>query len=183
MRFRIGLAFLPLATTGAVRELRGGASSRLWYLGLLATLVIFAFLARADFFAQTSIRVGRTRVKRTGYLGRSASCPRAAIARVIEVSAITSRVGGIPATSLLFLDSGDRTLLRAYAEYYPAAELARLREALDVSWARLPRVRTFAEMRREISGSFPWTLAHVWLTSALVVLLALLIGGAIAGNA
>jgi hypothetical protein len=184
-RLKFGLALLPLAAIGAVRELRGGASSRLWYLAFVAALIVFVLFARATFLAQTSIRISRTRVRRTGYLGRSASCPRAAIARVVEVNAITSRIGGIPASWLVFLDVDGRTLLRAYAEYYPADERLRLREALAVHWVTLSDVRTFAQLRRELPGSFPWTLAHVWLTFALVALLAvvvLTVGGIIAGS-
>jgi hypothetical protein len=82
----------------------------------------------------------------------------------------------------VFLDADGRTLLRAYAEYYPAAELSRLRETLDVEWVTLPRVRTFAQLRHEVPGSFPWTLAHIWLTLALVVSLAVIVGGVVAGS-
>jgi hypothetical protein len=182
-RLRFALAFVPLAAVSVARQFRGGLTSGLWYLAGLATLGIIVVLARADFFAQTSIRVRRSDVRRTAYFGRSASCPRASIVRVVEVSAVTSRIGGIPATWLLFVDSSSRVVLRAYAEYYPAAELSRLRETLNVGWDALPNVRTFAQMRRDIPGSFPWSLAHMWLTLVLITLAALAIGGLIAANA
>ena len=181
-RLRFALPLLPIAALGVARHFQGGLTSGLWYVAGVAALGIVALLARADFFAQTSIRVGTTYVRRTGYLGRSASCPRAAVAHVVEVSAVASRLGGIPATWLLFLDSRAQTILRAYAEYYPADELARLRETLDVGWDVFPNVRTFAQVRRDIPGSFPWSMAHMWLTIALITLGALLIGGLIATN-
>jgi hypothetical protein len=134
-RLKFGLAFLPLAAIGAVRALRSGAGSGLWDFAFVPALIVVAILARAKFFAQTSIRVGPTRLRRTGYLGRSAGCLRAAIARVVEVNAVTSRI-----------------------------------------------VRTFAQLRREVPGSFPWTLAHIWLTFALVVSLAVIVGGVVAGS-
>ncbi|MDP9227345.1 MAG: hypothetical protein M3P18_26560, partial [Actinomycetota bacterium] len=62
-------------------------------------------------------------------------------------------------------------------------ELWQLRETPNVSWDTLPNVRTFAQMRQDIPRSFPWTLAHTWLTLAVVAVLALLIGGIIAGHA
>ena len=129
-RLRFALAVLPLAAAGVARQFHGAA--------------------RTDFFAQTSIRVSNSDVRRTGYLGRSAS--------------------------------RDQTLLRAYAEYYPASELSRLRETLHVGWDTLPNVRTFAQVRRDIPSSFPWSLAHIWLTLVLITLAALVIGGLIAAN-
>jgi hypothetical protein len=176
-RLRFAVAFLPLAAVGVARQFHAELTSELWYVAGLATLVL---LARADFFAQTSIRVRSSDVRRTGYLGRSTGCPRAAIARVVEVSAVGSRIGGIPATWLLFVDASGRVLLRAYAEYYPAAELSRLNETLAVDWETLPGVRTFAQIRRDIPRSFPWSLAHIWLTSAVITSVLLVIGGIIA---
>jgi hypothetical protein len=179
-RLRFALAFLPFTAVGVARQFHAGLTSGLWYVAGLATLVIIVLLARADFFAQTSIRVRSSDVRRTGYLGRSASCPRSAIARVVEVSAVGSRIGGIPATWLLFLNRSGRVVLRAYAEYYPAAELSRLKETLAVDWETLPNVRTFAQIRRDIPKSFPWSLAHIWLSSALITSALLVIGGIIA---
>jgi hypothetical protein len=181
-RLRFALAFLPLAAVGVTRQLDAGLTSGLWYIGGLATLGVFAVLARADFFAQTSIRVGGDLVSRTGYLGRSASCQRAALARIVDVNVIASRFAGIPAKWLLFLDTRDQTLMRAYAEYYPEDELDRLKNALNVSWDSQPRLKTFGQVRRDIPGSFPWALAHIWLTLAMVAAVALVIGGLIAGN-
>lgn len=181
-RLRFALAFLPLAGLGIAREFAGGITSGLWYLAGFAALALVAVLARADFFVQTSIRVGDDYVARTGYFGRSARCPRAAVARVVEATLITSRVAGIPAKWLLFLDARNKTLLRAYAEYYPANELFRLQDALDVPWDPRPAIRTFAQMRRDIPHSFPWALAHIWLTLAIIAAVALIIGGAVAGS-
>jgi hypothetical protein len=181
-RLRFALAFLPLVALGIARQFAGGLSSGLWYLAGVAALALLAVLARADFFAQTSIRVGEDDVRRTGYFGRSRGCPRVAIARVLEAKLITSRIGGIPARWLLFLDAQDRVLLRAYAEYYPVNELFRLREALDVFWETPAAIRTFAQARRDIPGSFPWVLAHIWLTLAIIGVIALIIGGAVAGG-
>ena len=177
VRVRFALAFLPLAVLGAARQFVGSLSSGLWYVAGFAALALFALSARADFFARTSIRVRRDDVRRTGYLGRSASCSRAAIARVAELVVVSTRVGGIPARWLLFLDIHGRTLMRAYAEYYPEQELVRLREALDVSWDSTPEVRTFARVRRDVPGSFPWALAHIWLTLAIVGAAALTAAG------
>ena len=181
-RLRFALAFLPLAAVGVARQFDAGLSSGLWYVGGFGTLALFVVLARADFFAQTSIRVAGGRVRRTGYLGCSASCPRDDIARVMDVNVVSSRLAGIPAKWLLFLDASDRTLMRAYAEYYPASELARLRDALDVSWDPDARLRTFRQVRRDIPGSFPWALAHIWITLAIIAALAIVIAGLIAGT-
>jgi hypothetical protein len=181
-RVRFALAFLPLATLGVARHFDKSLSSGLWYVAGLGALGIVVVLARADFFAQTSIRVGGDYVRRTGYLGRSASCPRAAIARVVEVDLTTSRFAGIPAKWLLFLDARGKLLMRAYADYYPTNELLRLRDTLDVSWQTAPQLRTFAQMRRDIPRSFPWTLAHIWLSLAIVAGIALVIAGLDAGN-
>jgi hypothetical protein len=178
-RLRFALAFLPLAALGIARQFAGGLSSGLWYVAGFAALALLGLLARADFFAQTSIRAGDEYVHRTGYFGRSARCPRAAIARVVEADLITSRIAGIPAKWLLFLDARNKTLLRAYAEYYPANELFRLQAALDVPWETAAAIRTFAQMRRDIPRSFPWALAHIWLTLAII---AVITGGAVAGS-
>jgi hypothetical protein len=179
-RFWFALAFAPIAVVGVARGFDHSVQSGLWYGAGALTLAALAVLARANFFAQTSIAVSASSVCRTGYLGRSASCPRETIARVLEVTAITARVGGLPATWLLFLDADGVTLMRAYAEYYPREELLRLRDALGVDWDVRGDVRTFAQYRRDIPGSFPWPLAHVWLTLALVALLVVVIGSAIA---
>lgn len=181
-RMRFALAFLPLATLGLARQFTGGLSSGLWYLAGFAALALLALLARTDFFAQTNIRVDNEYVRRTGYLGRSGCCPRAAITRVVEVDLITSHIAGIPAKWLLFLDARNEALMRAYAEYYPATELFRLRDALDVPWQEVAAIRTFAQMRHDIPRSFPWALAHIWLTLAIIAVVALLIGGALAAS-
>jgi hypothetical protein len=181
VRLRFAFAFLPIVLLGVVRQFHGGLNAGLWYLAGLLTLVLIGLALRADFFAETSIHVASEAVGRTGYFGRSARCPRADISRVVEVSAVVSRLGGIPATWLLFLDAHNRTLLRAYAEYYPTDELSRLRAALDVDWEVVPGARTFAEVRRAIPASFPWALAHFWVTLALVTATGLVLAGLIAG--
>jgi hypothetical protein len=170
-RARFALYFVPLAVVGVVRQFDAGLSQALWYLAGVAALVGAVAFLRADFFARTSIRVGEDFVRRTGYFGRSASCSRASVARVIEVTLSTSRFGGIPARWLLFLDAHGGVLLRAYAEYYPADDLASLRRTLNVSWDAQTQTRTFAEIRRDLPGSFPWTLAHVWLTTTVILLI------------
>jgi hypothetical protein len=65
---------------------------------------------------------------------------------------------GAPAPSawLLVLDDESRLLFRAVAEYYPPDELARLEDALAVPWQAVPEPRPYAELRRELPGSFPW---------------------------
>lgn len=162
---------VPLVVVGVVRQFDASVTQALWYVaGVAALLGAVAFL-RADFFARTSIRVGEDFVRRTGYFGRSASCSRASVARVVEVTLSTSRLGGIPARWLLFLDARGRLLLRAYAEYYPADDLASLRQTLNVAWDAQRQTRTFAEMRRDLPGSIPWALAHVWLTTTVILLI------------
>jgi uncharacterized membrane protein len=64
----------------------------------------------------------------------------------------------------------------------PREELVRLRDALGVDWDEQAKVRTFAQLRREVPGSFPWSLAHVWLTLAIVAVLGLVIGTAISAS-
>jgi hypothetical protein len=58
----------------------------------------------------------------------------------------------------------------------------RLRDALGVDWDEQAKVRTFAQLRREVPGSFPWSLAHVWRTLAIVAVLGLVIGTAISAS-
>jgi hypothetical protein len=168
------LALVPIVLLGVVRAARTRPAAGLWYAAGIAALAGIALLARRDFFARTSIRVGPSDIVRTGYLGRSARCPREAVARVVEASLVLTRFAGIPAGWLVFLDSRGRPLLRAYAEYYPPEELLRLRQALDVEWDSRAGTRTFARMRREIPHSFPWALAHIWLTLAILAGVALL---------
>ncbi len=167
-RFRVatGAAASTLAGGGFLFLASQGRGPLLWFLGWIGLLAAAAVVARTTFFAQTSIRVDRDLVRRTGCLGRSASCSRAAIGRVIEISltAWPAEVG-IPAKWLLFLDTHGRPLLRAYAEYYPTAELERLRHALDVPWESRSKIWTFESMRREFPGSFPWVLGHFRLVS------------------
>ncbi len=181
-RLRFMLAFLPLVGLGIARQFAAGLSLGLWFLAGFLTLALLAVLARADFFAQTGIRVGDTYVRRTGYFGRSARCPRAAIARVVEAELMASRIAGFPDKWLLFLDAENKTLMRAYAAYYPVNELFRLRDALDVPWESRVAIGTFSEMRREIPRSFPWPLAHIWLTLTVIALIGFIIAGAFAGS-
>jgi hypothetical protein len=172
-RARFALAFVPIVLLGVIRAVRVRPAAGLWYAAGFAALAGIALLARRDFFARTSIRVDPSDVVRTGYFGRSARCPRAAVTRVVEASLVVTRLGGFPDTWLVFLDSGGKPLLRAYAEYYPSAELLRLRDTLGVEWDSLGETRTFARIRREIPRSFPWALAHVWLTLAIIAVVAL----------
>jgi hypothetical protein len=153
---------------GVIRAVRVRPAAGLWYAAGFAALAGVAVLARRDFFARTSIRVGPSDIVRTGYFGRAARCPRESVMRVVEASLVLSRFAGIPGRWLVFLDSGGRPLLRAYAEYYPPAELLRLQDTLGVAWDSLGETRTFARMRREIPRSVPWALAHLWLTLAIV---------------
>ena len=182
-RLWFALAFLPLAVGGVVQHLRVGHGNTIWYVAAFACLALLTLGLRADFFAQTSLTFSGDLIRRTGYFGRSATCRRAAVSRVVEAELIASRIGAIPATWLLFLDASGRTLLRAYADYYPAAQLSQFRDALDVRWDRDDRVRTFAQMRREIPKSFPWTLAHIWITTIMMLVAAFVIVSVVASFA
>lgn len=173
---------MPLVLLGVVRQFHHGLNAGLWYVAGLLTLAMIALALRGDFFAETSIHVASDTVRRTGYFGRSASCPRTDISRVVEASAVASRIGGIPATWLLFLDADNRTLLRAYAEYYPPDEISRLRDALNLDWEVVSGVHTFGQIRRAIPASFPWPLAHLSLTLALLTATGLLLAGLIASS-
>lgn len=153
-----------------------------WYIAGLAALGSVVLLLRADFFAQTSIRVSDGVVRRTGYFGRSATCSRAAVTRVILVTVVSSRIAATPARWLLFLDARGEPLLRAYAEYYPPDELARLRQSLDVAWETPDQTRTFSQMRNDIPRSFPWALAHVWLCTSGAFFIAIVAIAAVAGH-
>lgn len=165
VRWRFMLGLLPLVAAGIVRALRSGLSTGAWTIAAFAALVSVVALLRADFFAQTSVRVADDVIRRTGYFGRTATCSRAAVARVMLVTLGTSRFGAIPAKWLLFLDARGEPVLRAYAEYYSSDQLAQLEQTLDVPWDSPSEIRTFAQMRRDIPRSFPWALAHVWLTT------------------
>jgi hypothetical protein len=180
-RARFVLGFLPLIGVGVAR-LDGGVRSGVWYIAGLAALASVVLLLRADFFAQTSIQVGDGLIRRTGYFGRSATCSRAGVARVMLVTLVTSRIAAIPARWLLFLDARGAPILRAYAEYYPPDELARLMQTLDVAWETPDQTRTFAQMRRDIPQSFPWALAHVWLSVSGAFFIAIVAIAAVAGH-
>lgn len=176
------LGLLPLVTVGAVRILTRSVNTGLWYIAGLASLACVVVLVRADFFAQTSIRVTDDLIRRTGYFGRSAACSRASVARVMQVTLITSRIAAIPATWLLFLDARGEPLLRAYADYYPSDELTRLQQTLDVPWDSPTQFRTFAQMRHDVPRSFPWALAHAWLSTVGALLIVTVAIAAVAGH-
>lgn len=185
-RVAYAAAFLPMAAAGTARVLAGSqtATKGLLILGALASLLGLSFAIRADFFAQTSLALMEQTIRRTGYLGRSAECARGAVTRIVEATVVVARLGGIPTRWLLFLDASGRTLMRAYAEYYPQEELGRFRAASAIPWDHLSGVPTVADVRRRLPGSFPWVLAHPWITTLLLVLIALVlasIGVAVAG--
>lgn len=181
LRVRYVFAALPLAALGVASKLTDAVTDRTWYAVFGVSVVLLALLVRADFFARTSIRITRDRVRRTGYFGRWRSRPLSAVARVVEVGVAGSRLTRSPERWLLFLDDRGRTILRAYAEYYRSAELLRLREALGVPWDRIPEVLTVAETRRELPRAFPWPLAHIWLTSLAGTALAMVVSGMVFG--
>lgn len=164
---RVGqaIAFLPMAVLGVVRGVAAHPATWIWWAAGLASLAAFAFLARADFFAQTSLCLTPNELVRTGYLGRTARCRRELIREVVQMRLVATRLGGIPAPWLLFLADDRSVLLRAYVDYYPANELARLEDGLSVPWRDDYDTKTFLAARRQVPGAFPWPLAHLWITT------------------
>jgi hypothetical protein len=138
-RVWFALVFAPVAVLGIARSFHHSVTSGLWYAAGALTLTAFTVMARANFFARTSIAVSASFVRRTGYVGRSAGWTRGR----------SSCASGT---------------------------------ALGVDWDEQAKVRTFAQLRREVPGSFPWSLAHVWLTLAIVAVLGLVIGTAISAS-
>jgi hypothetical protein len=161
-RLWFSLAFVPLVAAGLVHHRSASASSWVWYGAGALCLALITLGLRANFFAQTRIEVDGERIRRFGYFGRSAGIDRMAVARVVEASLVASRFAGISASWVLFVDANDDVLMRAYAEYYPAQELSRLRATLGVPWDRVPETRTFAQFRKDMPNSF----RGLWHTSS-----------------
>jgi len=152
-----------------------------WIAAGLAAFAGLCYALAVDFYAQTSLGLIDGRVRRTGFLGRSATARQDGIARVTESTATYTLWGGIPSRWLFFLDPEGRTLLRAYAEYYSPEELDRFRAALGVPWEQLAGLRTFRQLRRELPGSVPWAMAHYWLSAILACLGAFFVAVAVIG--
>jgi hypothetical protein len=168
-RLRRGLWFLPLAILGLARK---SLKEDLWIVGGVAVFAVIAYAHTALYVARSNLALVDDTIRRRSWLGRSATCSRTAVARVVEIRLRLTRLTGLGETWLLFVDEADRTLLRAYADYYPLEELARFSAALALPWRQVPGTATFAHARREFPGSFRWPWAHVWL-----VLLAVLVAG------
>jgi hypothetical protein len=75
-RLWFALVFAPVAVLGIARSFHHSVTSGLWYAAGALTLTAFTVMARANFFARTSIAVSASFVRRTGYVGRSAGWTR-----------------------------------------------------------------------------------------------------------
>jgi hypothetical protein len=136
----------------------------LWIAAGVGAVFVLWVVMSLDFYAQTSLGLVGTTIRRTGYFGHTVTRPREKLARVIQVTAVFTR-SGEPTAWLLFLDAEDRPFLRAYAQYYSYHDLKRLKTALAVPWVRVSGVHTFLSVRRRYPGSVPWMWAHYWLTA------------------
>ena len=178
-RWRRALPIVPFAAWIVLRDATTDARALLWIGAGALCLGLLILGLRANFFAQTSILLSRATLKKIGYLGRSAACPRAAVIRVIEVELVASRWYVAPPTRwLLFIDDLDRVLLRAQVDYYSPIELTQLRLALGVPWDRREaETQTIGEFCHDLPGSFPWRWAHPGLTASIIVTSGLVIAG------
>ncbi|HEV8249906.1 MAG TPA: hypothetical protein VGQ15_08040 [Gaiellaceae bacterium] len=160
-RWRRGLWLVPLMVAGLARQtpLRG---LELIAIGLGSGGILLAISRRIRLALVDGV------IRRTSWWGRTVTCPAAAVADVVELTAFIAWTAP-PETWLLFRADEGRTLMRALVSTYRPEEVERFRHALDRPFTRIPRVLTVQEVRREFPGSFHWPWAHYWLTFLFVL--------------
>jgi hypothetical protein len=166
-RWRRNLWFLPLALVNLARV---PLSTVLWTVAGAASLSVVCF----GLIAQTKLGIVDGMILRRSWVGRSKSCPRSAIARVVELPIVLTRLG-LPETWLVFVDEEDRALLRAYSSFFTPADLERFRSALDLPWDSVGGLVTAGQARTAFPGSFRWPWAHYWLTTVAVLVAGFLV--------
>ena len=161
-RWRYAYGYLPLLVVSLAREppRRGLAAIA---IGLATGGILLAISARIR------LALDGGDIRRTSWWGRNATCPVAAVAEVVDLTADIIWIA--PSERwLLFRDADGRTLMRALVSSYRPEEVDGFLNALDRPVARIPGILKVREVRRQFPGSFHWPWAHYWLTFFLVLL-------------
>jgi hypothetical protein len=177
-RWKQGVVILPLAL---IMLAQTNAKEAAFVLGCTLAFCAIVLGLAAWLLGNTSLALTEHAIVRTSPFGRRAELDRRQVEMVVEAPLSLTRASPISETWLLFIGSGGRTLLRAYADYYTPEQLARFRAGLGTRWERLAPM-PLETARQSYPGSFGWQWAHPWLMTLAVLFAGFALATVVAGG-